>query len=1125
MRRLAASLGPFPLYLILVAIVAAIVALWSMSPGAYVIGGDAILPALNPDVALTHFWSSWNDAAGLGEDTSGPRPLLFPIVAIDWLLYHAHVPSTVLNNGWLVAILMMQAVSVAWLFRVLFSDVPKRYAIVAGVISVVNPYFLVTFHSPYPSTALSIATFPAVVASVLLLSKNLRLPELLRLLILFAIMAVGDLNYGVTLAEMIFLAPIVLVISKRTAGAAHRGCLIATVACAFLATNLIWILPAASFVSGSFHDYVAQSAAYSDSTLRVTSEYSALPNSVRLIGDYLFFNDAGNQPFLPEGRSYIHNLWVIVASCVLPVSAFLAGWLHRRNPRVVAVLVMSCVALFAAKGTSAPFGEAFQALVNHMPLFNAFRDSYSKLEWVVALGYALLAPLTLAHLGRSRNHFLIHATGAALLSGILLGGYPILLGHLFLKQSMTSIPKRYFEMARWFNERSSNGRILEMPVSPYFFDVYSWGYVGAGLNANLILRPIVSRMFDFPSPGTRALNDAFQSQAESLGTKAPAKLLGLLGVRYIIDDPAISPTYFNKSFWSEHLAERTAHISLVHRFGGITAHEIAADEVNPLFYAARNVYGGVRNLQDISDLCDLRLSCRDVAFLGDEPAEAVSTIGARIRYSQLRPHGSRGTELYYRAPLIGPSPRLIGDSSYSRDAGNRSFPPSSGQTGTALLYAGIPSVPVPGSAHVDVSKAFPVRVCSRLESNARLSYTFDGSRLSGRTVILSVVYSDAATPPLLRFSTNKLGAPIFYASLRMSRPRAAFLRFMRIPPGARAIRVWVELMRQNASRCVTVKDITITPVRLHHRRLRLLSDAAPYGATPPYVAMNPNAMTRYRDAGFESIVYFPGWSQTRESTQLTDAAVSWTDAESLAPADVAQRPVGLSAPAMPMQSLTVDRGSADVHASLGHLIPGAAYRILFSYGGLANGNLRVAVYSGAGELLHDDTIGTRSSGNATAAITMPANSSAAVVYVYLDSNGTQRATVYLGRLRIESRNPGFFVTIQGRSECSTPQSLLYHRSADGDYAVDVNGAPPRYILVMNNTYAKDWNLEGLRGEHAQHVTTNLFENGWIIEGKPSQRLRISYRGDRAIQVGLALGFIAFIGSISLVTFESRRDPR
>lgn len=1054
-------------------------AIHSMPPGKYVMGGDTILPALNPGIALTHLASTWSSSSGLGGDGSFGRALLFPFVVIDWISSKAGASPIVINNGWVVAIVVIQAITTTWLFRTLLPRLPRLAAASAGALAVINPYMLITFHTPYPSTALSIAVMPGAVAALVRVARNFAPKSVATLILILLVMATGDNNYGVTAAECLVLLPATLVASVLVRPLRTRLRFVLAVALAFVAANIMWLLPGAAYVLGAFGTLVNRSATYSATTVAVTSQYSGLGNSLRLIGDYLFFNSVGGRPYVAGGTLYASNVAVIALSSTLPVLSLIGALALRESRPIRVIAAATAVALFWAKGAAPPLGRIFVWLIVHFAALNAFRDSFSMLGWIAMYGYAILASAALCWIASHARAWAGRAAAGLLFAGAVCGAFPILMGQLFASQAVTPVPTRYFAMASWFNSQRTAGSILEMPVSPYAYDVYRWGYVGVGLNPNLIRRPILSRMSDLTSPPTEAIDNAFQYAAVNVGIGNVANVLGLYGVRYILNDESINPRYFNPGFTSTLLHGAVPGAVVAKHFPGITIYQIARALVNPLFYSPRSVFVSrvPLTVTEEGELCRIRGTCKGAAFVTGRASGGHS--GTVVSFSTSPPVLAASAAVYQHS----------WSDELRRYAGS--------------VYAGAPRGEPLGRVGSVGKSANPI--CSSPLALGGRAYRFELGRSTSYT-LLRVEYRDASTNPILAVRASR-GQGIFVASLRRGERPSVFARILRFPSGAKSVTVEVTVSPSSEPGCFVVTSVSLEALGSPSVAIPLSGNGADFFATPLGVAREPNLAAQFAS---EVPVHLRGGAVARVSDEGTmgaapDTALSWTMVESLRYPIPAGGAVALSVPRDGAQTFDVRGDSGDVHLFAGGLIPGARYDVSVRYRDIVGAPATFVVLDQDGAVLSTGTLPySRRWHRWEATVELPPGSSTLRLYIYLSAGPGRAARVGLSRAVVALANPGAFVAISHVTEQPTPRVVRFESAGAAAYRVRVAGAPKRFLLVMNATYSPEWKVVGVGASQVQHVVVDGGLNGWWVEPHASS---MSFVVEYGIQNWVLWGFV------------------
>jgi len=1119
----------------------------SIPLNAFITGGDATTPELAPGLAIHHLATAWNDAAGFGRDNALSRPLLFPILFVDWLLGAANASPLIINHIWVIVIAMCQSFFTLRLFRAIFPGRDTLPALLfVSLACVLNPFFLIDMHSPYPTTQLSIAFFPGVLAAAIRHSRNPTGSTLFEFAVMTALSAAGDVNYGLAAVETAVVTCVVVLIAAKQHANKNRYAIPAQLALTFVGVNVVWWAPAAHYILATMPRLVAEMTPYSDDTLRVTSQYSGLPNSVRLVGSYLFFNNAGSRPFLPEGGGYAHNVWLIIASSALPL---LAAWSLRYRERngysVFVVLVGTLIALFLAKGTAAPAGFAFQWLYDHIHLFQAFRQSFDKFEWVVALGYSLLAGVALNGIW-SEFRVLPRATVVVVSFALLLvAAYPIILGHLFWEPIKVRIPQRYFAMATWLNGEPDYGKVIDLPVAPSVFDAYSWGYVGSGLNENIVALPIIAREYDFGVAGNRALDDVMQRYSALLGNDQVASLLGLYGIRYVVNDPTINPRFFG-DFSSDLMPRPGYGFESAHQFGSITVYKARSNLVNDFAYAANQTVSGPRNVAEEAIACRVLESCKSVAFVYSNIPSGARMIGDVITIADSSQNSpSRTGEIWMRETMT--SPASVAEVGSRRgdivDFGNTTvFPKLTTRPSLPpVIYGGLPPVVtalVRASPRRDDFLALPIvdelheergstiKLCSEKNGEVSRVLAVNDPRLTGHIGIVAAAYAGNTMESTITASTGALSSMKFSVQdLDSSARPQAFARLIRLAPKSGPLNLTFTVRGYPRRGCVTFSSIRVG-VAADDEHWSLLGGANSLQATPLYFARSADPLSRYADS-LERVSSYNHQTPYRPKAMYAN----WRGA--------AAAVAGMTGPRWHVDSSVEARHSSDVtrisvrsgvastHATFAHLLPGAAFEVTVPTDVVEGGSASFIIFSDTGTALGKTVLGPLAGWQrASLKFTLPKDASAAIVYLYVDGKSSGHAFVQVGSpaITLTSGKRQIVTFVRGRN-LLTPAALSAIQVDDSEWKINVFGAPPRWLLVAANSYDDDWRLDTPTSVRTHHIKVNLFENGWLVDGAGSYVLRLRYQAVAYLWWGLmgGIGLVMLAVAMQMLVIPHQRD--
>ncbi len=790
--------------------------------------GDNIAPELNPGIAAHQITSIWNDDAGLGQDSTGFRPYIFPFLAFDLVFSALGLPGTFSNHFWIYFIAIAQACLTLRLLRTLVPSAHPSAQLFCGLSALLNPYMLFSMHAYFPPTMLSVAVFPGVLAAAIRYWRTAASGALVEFAV-WTLFAAADVNEGLILVSSLALAYAgAFFLARHPAAATLRALLV----CALIYVGVfsVWWIPIARVTQAQLGALVTSARQYDLQTLQGSSQFTSLGGSVRLVGDYLFANAIGDVPFIAEGSKYEHDAVLVAGTSILPCIAALSLIACRRRWLVAGVMLPAIVAILLVQGTGPPAGNAFLWAFNHVTIWHAFRDPYSKFMWIVALAYSLLAALAINGAFSRWNRNIAIGLAAFAFLGVAAANYPFFVGHMFWPKSYVAVPQRYREMAAWFAARPK-GRIVQLPIDPGVFATYDWGYVGDGINTHLIDAPVLSRYADVGLPGNKELDDVLERFRSRLGTRQIGPLLALYGFRYIINDDADNVQFLGP-LYADFLDRPVAAMHRAARFESISIYRINPAMVNADIYAASKVISGVHTLTELGVACRLLGSCRDVALAA--PTGGISTSYFSFDRRHNAPAGSTNVpeRVYSSVPLVSEGKK--GTAEALIDYGNRTTGPGSPITG--VIYA--------GKAAVRLHRILPERrsYLKRQIILCPLRYARTGVHLSlpqrfeGTTLLLALRYRSPSSPISLLLSTSSPTTTQMLYTLPRSVVPAYFSRYIAIP--GKPARVSIEASARSSSRqsCSDIAMASLSAANL--RRSLLLGAPQNFFSTPPYMAMH-----------------------------------------------------------------------------------------------------------------------------------------------------------------------------------------------------------------------------------------------------------------------------------------------
>ncbi|MGH7737332.1 MAG: hypothetical protein ACREMP_05635 [Candidatus Tyrphobacter sp.] len=1046
--------------MLVVAAIALIVAGVSIPAGRFVMGGDSPWPALNPHVALAQHASGWSDYAGFGEDDAFNRPVL-PLAAADLVLEGIGLSPLAVNHLWMVLLILIQATATVRLFIELFPNVRGSAAIVfAGSAAILNPLLLLIFHTPYPALDLGIAAAPGLLAATIGFVRTGATRTLVEFAVWTALGVASNMNPAYVMEYVaLMLCAAALVLFEVRGGRATRWRRLPAIALLYGGLNAPFWLPILHYAGSAFGSLSSSGQAYTSGTLASTSAFSRIENVVRLVGGYLFFNPVGANLYVPQGPSYVRDPLAIIATLGLPALAWSCAWFYRNARERALVWGVSGVAfaaLFLAKGLSPPLGGIFAWLFAHLALFSAFRDSFGKFGWVLLLCYALLGGASLGalqHRMQPRHAAAVVAAAFVLLAG---AAYPILSGHLFWAQAAVAPPRRYAALAAWERHLPSDARVAELPVASVLFDAYDWGYVGAGFNTNLTERSIVSRKYDFAQPGTAGLETLLQHYRTQVGIGNLASLLRFYGVTSVVSDSSMNPNYYAPS--SDPGPAVIPGAKQVARFGTILAFAIDRGAGEGRVYAPSRIVVGASTPQQAAAFCSV-VACNGVAFAGAWASAEFRT--ERVGFSGSAPNAALGRRVFSRAMgALAPAVQTL----------RGELRPLFERTGAIANFC----APADGVA----SRALSTPALRAGTLALRVGYRSAGDAwisVSSGSHSFSAELPPSQKGTLLRLIHTSAPAPLRIVAIAVGdgHPSCATIDLASVAAVGDAL----VLAGSSADLFET------TPAGAQSEALAPVFDA--YRAAQPGEAARAGNATAA--AFWSPVTVLLGPSQNVRSTDDPDRL-----------------------------TISMRNGEADAYAFADRVLPGDAYVVHVPLSGWS-GIAQVSVLGQSGEVLaqHAVTAADVRAGGVTMEVRNPLHSGRLQIYVYAGSQAPGLSSVTVGEPFVSASRQDDFMAVGPAAPLATPKSIRVREIDGATYVVHVAGAPPRYLLVLTESYASGWSAFVPRGVSATHVVANLFMNSWVVRGGGTYDIVLRYDGKKYAWLGLLACVLALAAAAGL----------
>jgi len=378
---------------------------------------------------------------------------------------------------------------------------------------------------------------------------------------------------------------------------------------ATLIINFFWLLPNFYFAVGHGGEVNMSKihGLFSNEAFLANKKYGGTQD-VTILRSFLFSwgEHTGNAQYgelLDEWILHLNSPGVLILGYGLFIFACIGviASVVRREKFGYGVFAFFAIGIFFLFNVNPPFGGLFVLMQNTVPLFKeAFRFPFTKFSiglmfaYSAFFGYALSWYANLFHKITQRILLPKFVRGSILVlvtSLLIYYMWPAFSGNLLSSSMRVDIPKRYFEMFKYFDSQEGYGRIADFPVHSFWGWVYyDWipanrgGYQGAGFLWFGIKQPLLNREFD----RWNLLNEQYyREMSYAVYSRDPDLMTDVLDkykIRWLlVDESVMIPAADSKQlFYPEikKLFAETQKISLSRDFGqGLYVYEYSSPQV------------------------------------------------------------------------------------------------------------------------------------------------------------------------------------------------------------------------------------------------------------------------------------------------------------------------------------------------------------------------------------------------------------------------------------------------------------------------------------------------------------------------------------------------------------------
>ncbi len=551
-------------------------------------GGDVGLQVYNPIRILELVSYIWWEATGPGSPT--PQGLTaLPFNYFFSGLKLIGFSPLMLQSTLFFLILFAMGTGMYLLILFLFNENHKKYALLAGLFYIFNPYMMIqVWHRFVHSTFFISAALPFLMIYWLKWVRNRKPQSLLIFLIinLISLYGFGTIAYILTLWSFLLLITIPEIIFPWGGlKNARRVSLLFFVGFLFwILTNIWWLLPifkiAPSFLSEQHSN--EQTLA----TIYTLGYQTVLPYSLQMINPFYLFSQ------LDFGSSYLHIFlriipWIFVAVIFVGIIKGLF------NPKSAKWSIVYLLVLVLSKGVASPFGYFYVLGMKYFFPLGVLRNPFEKMGVLLPV----VSSIVLVIGTKIIFDFFKVKTNIKLANLVLLTAFglifsfcwPMFTGQIFGKfdkPEFVDVPKSYSEADQWIKADYSSdlhqnpGKILHLPLTKGESIDYSWEHGYSGLESSALFftsAPSISHGFNLAQVDN-ALTSLYQAFHKSfVSPDTILRLLNDFNVKYIVlhKDVKLQGGEFYDPKQTEEKLNSLEYLTPPKRFGDLVIYKIS----------------------------------------------------------------------------------------------------------------------------------------------------------------------------------------------------------------------------------------------------------------------------------------------------------------------------------------------------------------------------------------------------------------------------------------------------------------------------------------------------------------------------------------------------------------------
>lgn len=343
---------------------------------------------------------------------------------------------------------------------------------------------------------------------------------------------------------------------------------------------------------------------------------NSIQETFRFLASWAFRASHYKIPYSPWSNKYYDSPWVVFATFLIPVTVFIGFVFQKRFKKdVLFFCLVSFLGLFLSKGIGRPLGNLYQWAFDHIPLFTAFREAWSKFTQITVFSFSVLLGLGFSEIKENIHNLKLKKIIISTFSGITIcciaiAAFPIFTSSIFsaywngsAKGNYIKIPDYWNKTSEYLKNQGPSNIVFLTPRSKLC--IYEWDM---GISTMSSIPPLI-----LYNPVIKYEENAFVSGVEMLnlvyGLIEPensykfSKLLKFLGVKYVLQQNDMDWRFLAPHTYSPNVMEKILKqqpgLEKIMSIGKLDIYKVSKELFLPEIYIADNtslVYGSIEDL-------------------------------------------------------------------------------------------------------------------------------------------------------------------------------------------------------------------------------------------------------------------------------------------------------------------------------------------------------------------------------------------------------------------------------------------------------------------------------------------------------------------------------------------------